>query len=81
MRSVVRVICLFAGCFFFFSAPASSQLGPVHGGGLAPTDLGRIKTGEPAPDFILQNYDGKNVALSDYRGKANVVLVFYRGHF
>ncbi|MPZ77608.1 MAG: redoxin domain-containing protein [Deltaproteobacteria bacterium] len=37
--------------------------------------------GQPAPDFTLEDSDGKNITLSDYRGKKNVVLVFYRGHW
>jgi peroxiredoxin len=32
-----------------------------------------------APDFTLQSAQGVTVALSAYRGKSNVVLVFYRG--
>lgn len=63
------------------SSPANAQLGPKDGSGLAPTDLERVKVGQPAPDFALTNMDGKQVSLSDYRGKKNVVLVFYRGHW
>jgi cytochrome oxidase Cu insertion factor (SCO1/SenC/PrrC family) len=48
---------------------------------LPPTDLNRIKVGEPAPDFTLENYDGNKITLSDFRGKKNVLLVFYRGHW
>ena len=39
-----------------------------------------LKVGDPAPEFKLQYFDGsdlKNVNLSDYRGKKNVVLAFY----
>ena len=32
-----------------------------------------------APDFTLQSAQGATVTLSAYRGKSNVVLVFYRG--
>ncbi len=32
-----------------------------------------------APDFELPDFTGKPVRLSDYRGKAIVVLVFNRG--
>ena len=39
-------------------------------------DGGRIKTGEPAPDFSLPDMDGTMVALSDFRGKP-VVLNFW----
>jgi peroxiredoxin len=48
---------------------------------LKPTDLDRVKAGQPAPDFTLENFDGKSISLSDFRGKKNVVLVFYRGHW
>jgi peroxiredoxin Q/BCP len=48
---------------------------------LAPTDLNRIKTGQPAPDFTLASSDGKAITLSDFRGKKSVVLVFYRGYW
>jgi peroxiredoxin len=40
-----------------------------------------VKAGQPAPDFTLENFDGKSISLSDFRGKKNVVLVFYRGHW
>jgi cytochrome oxidase Cu insertion factor (SCO1/SenC/PrrC family) len=49
--------------------------------GLAPTDLERIKPGSAAPDFTLESKDGSPIRLSDYRGRKNVVLVFYRGHW
>lgn len=35
-----------------------------------------IKEGKLAPDFILPTSDGKNISLSDFRGK-KVVLYFY----
>ena len=38
------------------------------------------KVGDMAPDFKLQYFDGtdlKDVTLSQYRGKKNVVLAFY----
>lgn len=63
------------------SAPASAQLGPKDGADLAPTDLNRIKVGQPAPDFTLQDTDGKAITLSDFRDKKTVILVFYRGYW
>src|SRR5437588_1247494 len=36
-----------------------------------------IKVGDVAPDFNLKDQDQKDVKLSDYRGKKNVVLCFY----
>lgn len=38
------------------------------------------KVGDTAPDFTLKYFDGsdlKDVKLSDFRGKKNVVLAFY----
>jgi peroxiredoxin Q/BCP len=35
-----------------------------------------VKEGEEAPDFTLQSDDGREVSLSDFRGK-KVVLYFY----
>ena len=37
-----------------------------------------ITPGEPAPDFELEDVDGKYVRLSDLRGKP-VLLAFLRG--
>jgi hypothetical protein len=40
----------------------------------------KLKVGDVAPDFKLQYFDGndlKDVSLSDYKGKKNVVLAFY----
>lgn len=39
-----------------------------------------LKVGDVAPDFKLKYFDGKDlkdVSLSDFRGKKNVVLAFY----
>jgi peroxiredoxin len=43
--------------------------------------LDLIPVGKPAPDFKTVDATGKPVHLSDYRGKKNVVLVFYQGSF
>ena len=66
---------------FILSAPAAAQLGPKNGNDLAPTDLNRIKVGQPAPDFSLEGTDGKPIVLSEFRDKKSVVLVFYRGYW
>jgi cytochrome oxidase Cu insertion factor (SCO1/SenC/PrrC family) len=57
---------------------AQSQLGPVDALKLSPYDLDRVVAGTMAPDFRLQDQDGKAHQLSHYRDK-NVVLVMYRG--
>lgn len=61
--------------------PARAQLGPKDGGELRATELGRVKAGQAAPDFTLEDLDGKTITLSDFRGKKSVVLVFYRGYW
>ena len=43
-------------------------------------DSSMPKVGDVAPDFTLKYFDGanlKDVKLSDYHGKKNVVLAFY----
>jgi peroxiredoxin len=35
------------------------------------------KVGEEAPDFTLMSHLDKEVKLSDFRGKKNVVLAFF----
>jgi len=40
----------------------------------------KLKVGDVAPDFKLQYFDGsdlKDVSLSQYRGKSNLVVAFY----
>jgi cytochrome oxidase Cu insertion factor (SCO1/SenC/PrrC family) len=36
-----------------------------------------LKIGDQAPDFTLNDTEGRPVKLSDFRGKKNVVLAFY----
>jgi len=43
-------------------------------------DLTMPKVGDLAPDFTLKYFDGndrKDVKLSDFRGKKNVIVAFY----
>jgi peroxiredoxin len=35
------------------------------------------QVGETAPDFTMKDQDGKEVKLSDYRGRKNVLLAFF----
>jgi len=36
-----------------------------------------VKVGDPAPDFTLRSSELKDVKLSDFKDKKNVVLAFY----
>ncbi len=56
-------------------------LGPADGRDLPPADTGRVAVGDVAPDFALASYDEGVVTLSDFRGKKDVILVFYRGYW
>ncbi len=49
------------------AAPAYSQSPAAH----------LLGAGDKAPDFTLLSNDWKEVKLSEFRGKKNVVLVFY----
>ena len=46
-----------------------------------PDTLSALVVGRPAPDFTLPDSAGRQVTLSDYRGKKPVLLVFYRGYW
>ena len=37
----------------------------------------KIKVGDLAPDFTLQDQNGNKVSLHDFKGKKNVALAFY----
>jgi cytochrome oxidase Cu insertion factor (SCO1/SenC/PrrC family) len=76
-----RCLAVFIMTILIAAAPAFAQLGPKDGGNLSATDLDRVKAGQLAPDFTLENFDGKAISLSDFRGKKNVLLVFYRGQW
>lgn len=36
-----------------------------------------LKVGQPAPEFVLTDTEGKELKLSDFKNKKNVVLAFY----
>ena len=60
---VMALVLSFAGLALGQAAPAP------------PTT--HLKVGDMAPDFKLTDTTGKEVKLSDFRGKKNVVLAFY----
>jgi cytochrome oxidase Cu insertion factor (SCO1/SenC/PrrC family) len=43
----------------------------------APPPEPKVKVGSIAPDFTLLDQNRKEVKLSDFRGKKNVVVAFY----
>lgn len=60
-------------------AQSMASLGPSDGRDLEPTAIDRVAVGSRAPDFTLTKMGGGTTTLSSFRGKKNVVLVFYRG--
>ena len=78
-------VAAWAAVALFVVATAGAQvtpaLGPKDGAGLPPLDTARVAVGTRAPDFTLEAKDGGTVTLSQFRGKKEVVLVFYRGHW
>ncbi len=80
-RTFALLFCALMLVALSLTASAQTKLGPKDGAGLSASDLNRIKVGETAPDFTLEDPDGKPVALSDYKDKKTVVLVFYRGYW
>ena len=69
MKKALRLLPLALVACGLLASPAAAQ-----------TPAAELKVGDMAPDFTLKHFDGsdlKDVKLSDYRGKKNVVLAFY----
>ncbi len=81
-RRVVRPVlaAVFVACAVSARAQTPS-LGPADGRDLPPVDTGRVKVGDRAPDFTLESLGGGTVRLTAFRGKKNLILQFYRGHW
>ncbi|MGP8152855.1 MAG: peroxiredoxin family protein [Smithella sp.] len=43
--------------------------------------MAKVELNIQAPDFTLNDFNGKSVSLSDYINKKNVLVVFNRGFF
>jgi len=39
----------------------------------------RVEMNTAAPDFTLEDFNGQQIKLSDFRGEKNVLLVLNRG--
>lgn len=82
-RPSLRLLGLVAGTLLGTACGGEPRvtLGPVDGWDLPPVDTGRVAVGDVAPDFALASYADGVVTLSDFRGKKDVILVFYRGYW
>jgi peroxiredoxin len=43
--------------------------------------MARVELNVQAPNFTLNDFNGKSVSLSEYINKKNVMVVFNRGFF
>lgn len=43
--------------------------------------MAQVELNAPAPDFTLEDYEGNELSLSQFKGKQHVLLVFNRGFF
>ena len=68
LACTLAILCLMTGAVSSVVL-AQDQIAPLN-----------VKEGEKAPDFALQDGNGKTVRLSDYRGHA-VLLDFFRGYW
>jgi AhpC/TSA family len=72
----VLAATLLAGALAIATAnPTAAQTKPPEGGSMP-----MPKVSEMAPDFTLKYFDGndlRDVSLSQYRGKKNVVVAFF----
>lgn len=63
---------------------ATVAIGGCAGAGTQDDGYGEqkgLEVGATAPDFRLKNQEQATVALSDYKGSRNVILVFYPADF
>jgi len=87
MKSHLRASMACILCTLLISVTAFGQSGELKNniynpGNLKPRDSQlKVKAGQPAPDFTLPATSGKNISLSQYRGKRNVVLSFVPAAF
>ena len=82
MKKLVEIILMVGlmGLFFLtpaFAASAAYKDNIYNPGVLKPIDSKlKVRVGESAPDFTLPSVAGKEITLSQFRGKKNVVISF-----
>ena len=78
----ILVFSLFIMVNLVFAQSEELKNNIYNPGKLKPRDsVLKVKAGQPAPDFTLPAVSGKNIALSEYRGKRNVVISFVPAAF
>jgi peroxiredoxin len=69
MKDLPRLLVLAILLFLFAPMVVQAQEATIN--------KTNLKVGESAPDFALLDNRWERVKLSDFRGKKNVILVFY----
>ncbi len=67
MKKTGLILVVFAFLVFCASDGQSQDVSPM--------------VGDKAPDFSLVDDSGNEIKLGDFKGKKNIVLVFYSQHF
>jgi cytochrome oxidase Cu insertion factor (SCO1/SenC/PrrC family) len=73
-KAIIPMLLAFAlaGTAFSQAAPAAKPAQKQE-----PAPEPKVKVGDMAPDFTLKDQNRKDVKLSDFRGKNNVVVAFF----
>lgn len=71
LAAALTVVLMACGCSDGGASSPGDEYGEQNG----------LEVGTVAPDFRLKNQEQATVALSDYKGVSNVILVFYPADF
>lgn len=77
MKKIIAMASMMVACAVVVFAQGTPAPAPAATPAPTPAPYDKLKVGDMAPDFTLPDLTGKQVKLSDFRGKSNVVLAFY----
>lgn len=79
MRRLLRLLAALAVVSLVLAGCGGA--GTAGSGSSKQVEYNGLEVGTKAPDFRMKNQDQETVALADYAGTKNVVLVFYPADF